>query len=135
MGEKATTDPKAPVSADQLRMRMLEEQMKEIEKADKARESERKKLAAFTDDFFKHQISEEERAMIRRLVKNAAEKGQMEALVYSFPSISAPMAVGRSTMPTPSWPETLQGKAKEMFDAFKERGQPQGYRLIPSTGD
>ena len=29
----------------------------------------------------------------------------------------------------PNWPETLQGKAKELFDRYEERMKPQGYRL------
>ena len=110
-------------------MRMLEAQMKEMEEQDKVREAERKKLAAFTDDFLQHHISDEERAMIRRLVKNAVEKGQMEALVYSFPSDLCTDGGRAINNADPDWPETLQGKAKEMYDAFKARAQPQGYRL------
>ena len=67
--------------------------------------------------------------MIRRLVKIAVEKGQMEAMVYSFPSdlcTDGGRAINNSD---PNWPETLQGKAKEMYDAFKARIQPQGYKL------
>ena len=40
-------------------MRLLEEQMKEMELQDKARAAERKGLAAFTDDFLKSHISDE----------------------------------------------------------------------------
>ena len=130
MAEKAPTDPTTSIpSAEQLRMKLLEEQMKEMERQDKARASAQKELAAFTDDFLKSHISDDERAMIRRLVKNAVEKGQLEALVYSFPSdlcTDGGRAINNSD---PNWPETLQGKAKEMYDAFKARIQPQGYKL------
>ena len=130
MAEKAPTDPTTSIpSAEQLRMKLLEEQMKEMERQDKARASAQKELAAFTDDFLKGHIRDDERAMIRRLVKNAAEKGQMEALVYSFPShlcTDGGRAINNSD---PNWPETLQGKAKEMYDAFKARIQPEGYKL------
>ena len=129
MAEKATTDSNAPMNAEQLRMRMLEAQMKEMEEQDKFWDAERKKLAAFTDDFLHDHIGEEERTMIRRLVKNAVEKGQMEALVYSFPSDLCTDGGRAINNADPDWPETLQGKAKEMYDAFKARVQPQGYRL------
>ena len=40
----------------------------------------------FTDSFLKDQVSEDEIAMVRRLVMNAVKDGKYEALVYSFPS-------------------------------------------------
>ena len=50
MAEKAPTDPTTSIpSAEQLRMKLLEEQMKEMERQDKGRESAQKELAAFTD--------------------------------------------------------------------------------------
>ena len=119
-------------NAEQLRMRLLEEQMKEMERQEKARAAAQKELAAFTDDFLKHHISDDERAMIRRLVKNAVEKGQMEALVYSFPSDLCTDGGRAINNADPNWPETLQGKAKEMYDAFKARIQPRG---LQAQGD
>ena len=53
----------------------------------------------------------------------------MEAMVYSFPSdlcTDGGRAINNSD---PDWPDTLQGKAKEMYDTFKARIQPQGYKL------
>ena len=130
MADNARTEPVAPVpSAEQLRMKLLEEQMKEMKRQEKARASAQKELAAFADDFLKSHISDNERAMIRRLVRNAVEKGHLEAMVYSFPSdlcTDGGRAINNSD---PNWPETLQGKAKEMYDAFKARIQPQGYKL------
>ena len=130
MAEKAPTDATAPIpSAEQLRIKLLEEQMKEMEQQERARASAQKELAAFTDDFLKSHISDNERAMIRRLVKNAVENGQLEALVYSFPSDLCTDGGRAINNADPNWPETLQGKAKEMYDAFKARIQPQGYKL------
>jgi hypothetical protein len=127
MADKA---PTAPVpSAEKLRMRQLEEQMKEMERQDKARAAAQKELADFTDDFLKSHISDDERAMIRRLVKNAAEKGQFEALVYSFPSDLCTDGGRAINNADPNWPDTLRGKAREMYDAFKARIQPEGYKL------
>ena len=110
-------------------MKLLEEQMKEMKRQEKAQASAQKELAAFADDFLKSHISDNERAMIRRLVKNAVEKGHLEAMVYSFPSdlcIDGGRAINNSD---PDWPATLQGKAKEMYDAFKARIHTQGYKL------
>ena len=62
-------------------MKLLEEQMREMARQEKARSSAQKELADFADDFLKSHISDNERAMIRRLVKNAVEKGHLEAMV------------------------------------------------------
>lgn len=130
MAEKASTDPTAPIpSAEQLRMKQLEAQMKEIQKQGSGQDSAQKELAAFTDDFLKNHVSDGERAMIRSLVTVAASKGQMEVMVYSFPSDLCTDSGRAISTGEAFWPETLQGKAKELYDIFKSRVQPQGYKL------
>ena len=128
MSEKV--DPKAmPQSAEALRMSILQKEMEKMDVERKAREAEEKKLHAFTDDFLKKHVSEDEIAMVRRLVANAVKDGKMEAMVYSFPSnlcTDSGRAINNSD---PRWPETLQGKAKEFFERYEEFGKPQGYRL------
>jgi hypothetical protein len=130
MADKALTDPTAPVpSAEQLRAQQLDAQMKKLEQQDRSREEARKAQAAFNDDFLENHIGEEERAMIRRLVRTAAENGQMEVLVYSFPSDLCTDRGRAIRNSEPHWPDTLQGKAKEMYELFMARAQPQGYKL------
>ena len=128
MSEKV--DPKAmPQSAEALRMSILRKEMEKMDVDRKAREAEEKKLRAFTDDFLKQHVSEDEIAMVRRLVANAVKDGKMEAMVYSFPSnlcTDSGRAINNSD---PRWPETLQGKAKEFFERYEAFGKPQGYRL------
>jgi hypothetical protein len=123
-------DPKAPpMSAAELRMTILQKEMEKMEGERKARDAEQKKLAAFTDDFLHKHVSEDETAMVRRLVMNAVKDGKMEAMVYSFPSdlcTDSGRAINNSD---PNWPETLQGKAREFYDRYQELGKPQGYRL------
>jgi hypothetical protein len=94
-----------------------------------AREAEEKKLAQFTQDFLHKHVTEEEIAMVRRLVANAVKDGKMEALVYSFPSDLCTDSGRAINNNDPRWPETLQGKAREFFERYEEFGKPQGYRL------
>ena len=130
MAEKATADSNAPMNAEQLRMRMLEAQMKEMERAGQGcgKPSGRSWPPSPTTSSSTTSATKSA-TMIRRLVKNAVEKGQLEALVYSFPSDLCTDGGRAINNADPDWPETLQGKAKEMYDAFKARVQPQGYRL------
>lgn len=119
----------AVVSAEALRKQILETQLAEMEKEDKLRDHKKEELAKFTDEFFHKHVGEQERAMIRNVVARAVKEGKMEALVYTFPSDFCTDSGRAINNADPDWPQTLQGKAKELFDRFKEVAQPQGYRL------
>jgi hypothetical protein len=130
MADPKATDPNAmPPSAEDLRKRLLEEQLAESKKYEEQKLKEQKKLEAFTDDFLKGHVTEDEIAMVRRLAANAVKDGKFEAMVYSFPSDLCSDG-GRAINNSDSdWPETLQGKAKEFYERYLKYGKPQGYRL------
>jgi len=126
---KSTDAPAEVLSADELRMKLLTAQMDALDRREKANANELQKLAEFANSFLHEDVSEQERAMIRRLVENAVKDGKFEALVYSFPS-SLCTDDGRAiNNAQPNWPETLQGKAKILYDRYKAVAQPKGYRL------
>ena len=120
---------KAPVSAEQLRMTMLEREMEKLRKEQKAKTAQQEKLAAFTEDFLHNHVTEKEIAMVRQLVMNAVNDGKMEAMVYSFPSDLCTDSGRAINSSTANWPDTLQGKAREFYERYQEFGKPQGYRL------
>ena len=124
------SDPAAaPISAEALRMSILQKEMERMDGEQRLREAEQKKLTAFTDEFLHKHVSDDELAMVRRLVMNAVKDGKMEAMVYSFPSDLCTDSGRAINNGAPNWPETLQGKAKELYDRYEERMKPQGYRL------
>lgn len=123
-------DTKAtPMSAEALRLSILQKEMDRMEGERKAREAEEARVSAFTREFLHQHVTEEEIAMVRRLVANAVKDGKMEAMVYSFPSDLCTDSGRAINNGDPGWPETLQGKAKEFFDRYQEMAKPQGYRL------
>jgi hypothetical protein len=123
-------DPSAmPQSAEALRMSILQKEMEKMDVERKVREAEQKKLAEFTTGFLHQHVSEDEIAMVRRLVANAVKDGEMEAMVYSFPSDLCTDSGRAINNNDPDWPETLQGKAKEFFDRYQQFGKPGGYKL------
>lgn len=128
MSEKIDTTS-VPMSAEALRMSILEREMEKMEAERKARDAGERKLAEFTRDFLENHVSEEEIAMVRRLVANAVKDGKMEAMVYSFPSALCTDSGRAINNNDPAWPETLQGKAKEFMDRYKRLAKPQGYSL------
>jgi hypothetical protein len=128
MSEKI--DPDAmPQSAEAIRMSILQKEMDKMDVERKAREAEEKKVADFTRDFLQKHVSEDEIAIVRRLVANAIKDGKMEAMVYSFPSDLCTDSGRAINNNDPRWTETLQGKAKEFFERYEKLGRPQGYRL------
>jgi len=128
MSEKIDTTS-VPMSAEALRMSILEKEMGKMDVERKAREAEEQRLQKFTTDFLHQHVSEDEIAMVRRLVANAVKDGKMEAMVYSFPSDLCTDSGRAINSFDPNWPETLQGKAKEFFERYQNLAKPQGYKL------
>ena len=123
-------DPNAmPVSASQLRQTLADEQMAEMKKHEAQRSVEQQKLTAFTNDFLKGQVTDDEIARVRRLVMNAVKEGKLEALVYTFPSELCTDSGRAINSGDPDWPNTLLGKAKQFYERFLKFGKPQGYKL------
>ena len=129
MSDQHTEAQGAPVSAEQLRMTILNNEMAKADAERALREAEQRKLADFAADFLHKHVSEDEIAMVRRLVMNAVKDGKMEAMVYSFPSTLCSDSGRAINNNDPRWPETLQGKAREFYERYEEFGKPQGYRL------
>ena len=119
----------APPSAEQLRMVLLEKEMEKQNLARKKAEAEQAKLNDFTESFLREQVSEDEIAMVRRLVMSAVKDGKFEAMVYSFPSSLCTDQGRMISSGHADWPETLQGKAKEFYDRYVSVAKPSGYRL------
>lgn len=130
MSDNNFKDPNAPVpSAADLRMALLEKKMNEMEEKEKARAAEKNKQAEFAAEFLSGHVTENERKVIRRLVQNAFDNGQFEAMVYSFSSDLCTDSGRAINNAEPDWPETLQGKAKELYERYVEFAKPQGYKL------
>lgn len=130
MAEPGTSAPKpSMLSAEDLRKKALELQLVEMQRDEKIRAREAEKHAEFVDDFFRKHVGDKEREVIRHVVMKAAADGKYEALVYSFPSSFCTDAGRAINSFAPEWPETLQGKAKELHDLFLQIARPQGYQL------
>ncbi|CAN7420989.1 histidine kinase [Rhizobium sp. LjRoot254] len=118
-----------PISAEQLRMNLLKEQMEALAKEDQLRARKHDELAKFTESFMKDHVSDEEVAMVRRIVLDAAKNGKYEAMVYSFPSDLCTDSGRAINSGDPQWTETLLGKAKEFYERYITLARPQGYKL------
>lgn len=130
MAADKSIDTKAtPISASELRQKLLEKEMEKVTQYRKEQEAKQKELTKFTDEFLGKHVTEEEIATVRRLVMIAVEAGKLEAMVYSFPSSLCTDSGRAINSNDPDWPQTLQGKAKEFFERYQAFGKPQGYKL------
>ena len=123
------TEPAQTITAQDLRMKILEKEMDEISRQEAAKAEQEKRLQDFTASFLHDHISDEERALIRKLVLSAVNNGKFEALVYSFPSDLCSDSGRAINNRLAHWPETLQGKAKELYDRYVAVAKPQGFKL------
>lgn len=128
-GKDAAGSQTAPPTAEELRMQILSKELEKASAAEKAREIEKQKLAAFTEEFLGSHISEEEIAMVRRVVANAVRDGKFEAMVYSFPSQLCTDGGRAINSGRADWAETLQGKAREFYERYEAIAKPGGYKL------
>lgn len=110
-------------------MSILSKEMAEMDKQDKQRAKREEELRALTQKFLTEQVTDDERELNQKLVMNAAANNKFEALVYSFPSDLCTDSGRAINNRLPHWPDTLQGKAKELYDRYLSIAKPQGFKL------
>ena len=118
-----------PPSAEELRMTMLKRAIEKSEKEKSHSSGRGSELERFAASFLKEQVSSNEIALVRRSVMLAVENGAFEALVYSFPSDLCTDSGRAINNGDPEWPDTLQGKAKQLYDRYLANAKPQGFKL------
>lgn len=115
--------------ASELRQIMVDAEMRKLEELQRKRAKAEEALREFAQHFTHDSLSEEEKEEIRTKCRHAFENGQMEAMVMRFPS-SLCADHGRAVNNAlDHWPETLPGKARELYEYWLEVGKPAGYRL------
>src|SRR4051794_10088347 len=118
---KPSSPNNAIPSAEELRMQMLEREMAEMEKEQKANRLKAHEHEELAKAFLSEHVTEAERAKIQRLVRAAVEQGKTEALVYSFSSDLCSDGGRAINNAVPDWPDTLQGKARQLYDRYRIR--------------
>ncbi len=118
-----------PKTAEELRMMIIEQQMSKLDSGSEARRREEEARAKFVEDFMQGELTDTEVGAIRNLVMNAVKAGQLEALIYSFPSTLCTDSGRAINNAEANWPSTLQGKAKQLLDKYETVAKPAGYQL------
>jgi hypothetical protein len=129
MTDTKPSNPGNLPTAEDLRMRMLEHEMAEMEKQDKLKKKAAEEHSQFTKGFLTQHFTEHERDTVLRLIRVAIDQGKTEALIFSFPSDLCSDGGRAINNAQPEWPDTLQGKARELYDRYVEVAKPRGYKL------
>lgn len=118
-----------PITAAALRQAIAEKEAAKVDEALKKRAQADGELERAFREFLEAQVTQRELDDIRQKILRAAERGELEILVMRFPSTLCTDSGRAINNGEPEWPKTLQGKAKNLYDLFVERGKPQGFRL------
>jgi hypothetical protein len=122
--------PQGPaMSATELRRRMAEIELAKMEEADAKRRALEEEQMAQVREFLEGRLTADDLERIRHRIAVAVENGQLEVEVLRFPS-SVLADKGRAiNNADPEWPQTLRGKAADVYAIYEERAAPLGYKL------
>jgi len=79
--------------------------------------------------FLKDKLTPDIIARILTRVRDAAESGATEIMIGQFPSAWCTDGGRKINVPEDSWPDTLQGIAKEFFEFWERNLKPKGFRF------
>ncbi|MGB0661469.1 MAG: hypothetical protein ACPGNV_14995 [Mangrovicoccus sp.] len=116
-------------SAAELRQHMADLQAEKARLLQAKRHKAEEAARSFADDFVHNSLSEDERQEVLAKIRHAVDNGQLEVLVMRFPSRLCSDQGRAINNNLDNWPETLPGKARDLYEAWLERGKPAGYRL------
>jgi len=123
------TPDQAPLSAADLRKQMAELEFHNIEKMQRKRQAAEDAMAKFVEHFTRESLSEKEIEQMRTKARHAAELGETELVVMKFPAKLCTDDGRAINNGEANWPETLSGKAKDLYQVWNTTGREQGFGL------
>lgn len=116
-------------SAAELRHLIDGKRLARAEDAQHSREAMEDDWKQRHDLFMARKIDPAFIGLIMKRIRDAAEAGETEIQVGLFPSAWLTDGGRQINAPEPTWPETLQGFAKEFFDYWDRELKPKEFRL------
>lgn len=104
----------------------------EMAKMDEERRSKQIKeqlQSELREAFMSREIHAQAIDRINRAVRIAAEQGQFQIEVVTFPCSFCSDGGRRINIADPEWPSTLEGFAKKAYEFFTKELRPLGYKL------
>jgi len=104
----------------------------EVAKMDEERQHKKKAEQQKEDlraAFMEREVQPEAIERINKAIRIAAEHGQHQLQVLTFPSSYCSDGGRRINVGDPEWPETLNGFAKKAYDFYLMELRPLGYKI------
>ena len=108
------------------------EKMDDERKKKKLKEDQKGKLR---EAFLSREIHAEAVERINAAVRIAAQNGQHQLQVFTFPSSFCTDGGRRINIADPDWPTTLDGFAKKAYEFYVKELRPLGYKLYAEIID
>jgi hypothetical protein len=105
----------------------------EIAKMDEERRAQKKKeqqQLELREAFMSREIHPEAVDRINKAIRIAAERGQHQIEIITFPCSFCSDGGRRINIADPEWPSTLSGFAKRAYDFYAKELRPLGYKLF-----
>ena len=112
-----------------LNMISSDAEVEKMEEERRLKARKEKQQAELREAFMSRTIHPEAIERINNAVRIAAERGNHQVQVLTFPSSFCSDGGRRINIADPEWPNTLEGFAKEAFEFFQKELRPLGYKL------
>jgi hypothetical protein len=110
----------------------------EMKKMDEEREQKQKRerqQRELREAFMSRDIHPEVMDRLNRVIRVAAELGQREVQVITFPAAYCNDGGRRINNMLADWPDSLEGFAKKAYEFYKKELRPLGYKLHAQVVD
>jgi hypothetical protein len=104
-------------------------EMAKMDEEERAKRKKAEQQAELREAFLAREIHPEAIERINKAVRIAAELGQHQVEVITFPCSFCTDGGRRINIADPEWPSTLEGFAKRAYDFYNKELRPLGYKL------
>jgi hypothetical protein len=109
--------------------------MAKAKKAMERMQRDEDERAGLRDAFMSKDIHPEVKARLNGAIRRAAEQGQRQFMVVTFPATYCNDHGRRINNLEPDWPDSLEGFSKKAYQYFQSELKPLGYRLTAQVLD
>lgn len=106
-----------------------DEVSKEMEKERQLKQKRKGQMEALKEAFMSREIHPEVMERINKVVSIAAQHGEQQVQVVTFPASYCNDAGRRINNLQPDWPDSLEGFAKRAYEFYQKELRPLGYKL------
>jgi hypothetical protein len=122
-------------SVDEVRELMHGSGDTKLQEAAEDARKQKQKEKELHDEFLKRDLAPDLVNRLALMVRKAAERGEKEVTVFTFPSKFCSDRGRAINNADPNWPQSLEGVAKRGYEFFQRELKPQGYRLQAQIQD